>query len=174
MEPTQTSIRVTGEQAFGGEGLVAMAMETTGMLEVLQQAGAIPYAMVGGDIRVLLVTSRDTGRWLIPKGYVEEGYTPAAAAAKEAYEEAGIKGVMDSDIPLGFFTYFKKMKTGENSPASVEVFLLRVEKQCKKWPEKKQRRLAWFSPEEAAQLVKEPGLAALLLRLDEFAQAQRV
>lgn len=150
-----------------------MAMETTCMLEVLQQAGVIPYSIIDGDLRVLLVTSRDTGRWLIPKGYVEDGYTPAAAAAKEAYEEAGIKGVMDSDIPLGFFTYFKRLKTGEDSPANVEVFLLRVEKQCKKWPEKKQRRLAWFTPEDAAQMVQEPGLAQLLLRLEEIAHQQR-
>lgn len=150
-----------------------MAMETTGMLEVLRQAGVIPYSVVNGALRVLLVTSRDTGRWLIPKGYVEEGYTPAAAAAKEAYEEAGIKGVMESDIPLGFFTYFKRLKNGEDSPANVEVFLLRVEKQCKKWPEKKERRLAWFTPEEAAQMVREPGLAQLLMRLDEIAHQER-
>jgi len=143
------------------------------MQDVLQQAGVIPYSVVDDDIFVLLVTSRDTGRWLIPKGYVEEGYTPAAAAAKEAYEEAGIKGVMDSDVPLGFFTYFKRLKCGTDTPASVEVFLLRVEKQCKKWPEKKERRLAWFTPDEAALLVKEPGLAQLLLRLKEITRSER-
>ncbi len=139
------------------------------MQQVLQQAGAIPYSMMDGELRVLLVTSRDTGRWLIPKGYVDAGLTPADAAAKEAYEEAGIKGVMESATPLGFFTYFKKLKSGEDSPASVQVFLLRVEKQCKKWPEMKQRKYAWFSPEEAARLVKEPGLAALLRRIEDIA-----
>jgi 8-oxo-dGTP pyrophosphatase MutT (NUDIX family) len=148
-------------------------METTRMQQVLQQAGAIPYSVIDGDVRVLLVTSRDTGRWLIPKGYVEDGETPATAATKEAYEEAGIKGILESDTPLGFFTYFKRLKSGEDTPASVQVFLLRVEKQCKKWPEKKQRTLAWFSPEEAAELVHEPGLAMLLLRVDEIANYQR-
>jgi 8-oxo-dGTP pyrophosphatase MutT (NUDIX family) len=135
------------------------------MQQVLQQAGVIPYSVVDGEMRVLLVTSRDTGRWLIPKGYVDRGLTPAAAAAKEAYEEAGLKGTMEPEVPLGFFTYFKKLKSGTDAPANVQVFLLRVEKQCKKWPEMKQRKCAWFSPVEAAQLVKEPGLAALLLRL---------
>lgn len=137
------------------------------MQQVLQQAGAIPYSLVDGELRILLVTSRDTGRWLIPKGHVDRGFTPAAAATQEAYEEAGIRGTLDSDLPLGFFTYFKKRKSGADHPASVQVFLLRVEKQCKKWPEMHQRKLAWFSPQEAAQLVKEPGLATLLLRLTE-------
>lgn len=141
--------------------------------QVLRQAGAIPYSLVDGQVRVLMVTSRDTGRWLIPKGYIDDGLTPAATAAKEAYEEAGIKGVLESDMPLGFFTYFKKLKSGEDRPASVQVFLLRVEKQCKKWPEMKQRKLAWFSPEEAAQLVKEPGLATLLRRLEEITSPLR-
>jgi len=146
-----------------------MAMETThSMQQVLQQAGVIPYSVINGAVRILLVTSRDTGRWLIPKGYVEDGYTPADAAVREAFEEAGVEGVMETDTPLGFFTYFKRLKTGENCPASVIVFLLRVEKQCKKYPEKKQRQSAWFTPEEAAKLVKEPGLAELLRRLEDL------
>jgi len=139
------------------------------MEHVLQQAGAIPYSVIDGALRVLLVTSRDTGRWLIPKGYVELGETPAHAATKEAYEEAGIKGVLDSEMPLGFFTYFKRLKSGESVPANVQVFLLRVEKQCKKWPERKERSYAWFSPEEAADLVHEAGLSTLLLRAREIA-----
>jgi len=145
-------------------------METTRMEQVLQQAGVIPYSMVNGTIRVLLVTSRDTGRWLIPKGFVDDGHTPLTAAVKEAFEEAGVEGVTETETPLGFFTYFKRLKTGEDRPTSVIVYLLRVEKQCKKWPEKKQRQSAWFTPEEAAKLVKEPGLAELLLRLENLTQ----
>ncbi|HVI89804.1 MAG TPA: NUDIX hydrolase [Dongiaceae bacterium] len=140
------------------------------MEQVLQQAGVIPYSMVNGTIRVLLVTSRDTGRWLIPKGFVDDGHTPLTAAVKEAFEEAGVEGVTETETPLGFFTYFKRLKTGEDRPTSVIVYLLRVEKQCKKWPEKKQRQSAWFTPEEAAKLVKEPGLAELLLRLENLTQ----
>lgn len=142
----------------------------TRMEQVLQQAGVIPYSVVNGMVRVLLVTSRDTGRWLIPKGFVDDGHTPLKAAIKEAFEEAGVEGVMDTDTPLGFFTYFKRLKTGEDRPASVIVYLLRVEKQCKKWPEKKQRQAAWFTPEEASKLVKEPGLAELLLRLENLTE----
>ncbi len=136
--------------------------------EILRQAGAIPYEIVAGEIRVLLVTSRESGRWLIPKGCVDTGLSPAEAAELEAYEEAGIEGKVASEIPLGFFTYFKKRKSGFNQPATVEVYLLHVEKRCKKWPEMKQRKLGWFSIAEAAELVKEPGLARLLWRLDEI------
>src|SRR5262249_32651877 len=60
--------------------------------DLLHQAGAIPYAIVDGEVRVLLVTSRGSGRWLIPKGNIDPGLTPAEAAAKEAYEEGGIRG----------------------------------------------------------------------------------
>jgi len=147
-----------------------VVMETTHMEQVLQQAGVIPYSLVNGTIRVLLVTSRDTGRWLIPKGFVDDGHTPLAAAVKEAFEEAGVEGVTETETPLGFFTYFKRLKTGEDRPTSVIVYLLRVEKQSKKWPEKKQRQSAWFTPEEAAKLVKEPGLAELLLRLENLTE----
>jgi 8-oxo-dGTP pyrophosphatase MutT (NUDIX family) len=137
------------------------------MRQVLQQAGAIPYSLVDGELRVMLVTSLDTGRWLIPKGHVDPGLTPAEAATIEAYEEAGIRGTLDSDLPLGFFTYFKKYKHRPDSPASVQVFMLRVDEQCAAWPEMTLRQSAWFTPREAAQLVHEPGLATLLRRFAE-------
>jgi len=137
-------------------------------LEVLQQAGVIPFGIVEGELRVLLVTSRESGRWVIPKGYVEPKLTAAESAAKEAYEEAGIEGKLTSETPLGFFTYLKRIRPGESRPASVEVYLLRVAKQCKKWPEMKQRKCGWFSVQEAAELVEEPGLSRLLLRLEEM------
>jgi len=143
-------------------------MEKARMEQVLQQAGVIPYSVINGIVRVLLVTSRDSGRWLIPKGFVDDGYSPLDAAVREAFEEAGVEGITETDTPLGFFTYFKRLKTGEDRPASVIVYLLRVEKQRKKWPEKKHRQCAWFTPEEASKLVREPGLAELLRRLENL------
>jgi 8-oxo-dGTP pyrophosphatase MutT (NUDIX family) len=136
--------------------------------EVLRQAGVIPFEVAEGELRILLVTSRESGRWVIPKGNVEPKLTPAKSAEKEAYEEAGIEGELISETSLGFFTYLKRMRPGESRPASVEVFLLRVAKQCKKWPEMKQRKCGWFSVQEAAELVDEPGLSRLLLRLEEM------
>jgi 8-oxo-dGTP pyrophosphatase MutT (NUDIX family) len=135
---------------------------------ILHQAGVIAYRILGGRVEVLLMTSRDTGRWIIPKGNIAAGVTPAKAAAREAYEEAGIKGKIDSAIPLGFYTYFKKLSSGEARAAAVEVYLLRVDARLKKWPEKGERKLSWVSPEAAAGLVEEPGVVPLLRRLMEF------
>src|SRR5262249_10181601 len=143
-------------------------MVETLMQQVLQQAGAIPISVMDGELRVMLVTSLDTGRWLIPKGHVDPGLTPAAAAAKEAYEEAGIKGEFVSETPLGFYTYFKRLKSGTANPATVEVYLIQVSKQCRKWPEMNRGKFAWFSAAEAAKPGQEPSLARLLMHLDEM------
>lgn len=137
--------------------------------EILHQAGAIAYRIRDGRLEVLLMTSRDSGRWIIPKGNIATGVTPARAAAKEAYEEAGIKGRIDSPIPLGFYTYLKRLASGEARPATVEVYLLRAEAWLKKWPEKGERQLSWLPPAAAAGLVEEPGVVPLLRRLMEFA-----
>src|ERR1700744_2721291 len=101
--------------------------------QILNQAGVIAYRILDGKVRVLLVTSRDTGRWIIPKGNVNSGTTPAKAAAKEAYEEAGVKGNITSPIPFGLYTYFKRLESGKARPARVEVYLLRVGQQLGKW-----------------------------------------
>src|SRR5271163_3796761 len=100
------------------------------------------------------MTSRDTGRWIIPKGNIKAGETPCKAAEKEAYEEAGVKGTITSSIPLGMYTYFKKLESGEARTATVEVYLLRVKERLKKWPEKSERKLSWVSPKEAVRLVE--------------------
>ncbi len=140
------------------------------MTEILRQAGAIPFRYDNNDLRVLLITSRDTGRWVIPKGGVEKGFTAAQAAAQEAYEEAGIRGVL-SALPLGIYTYGKRLRSGIAKPATVEVYALRVEKLLKHWPERAERRLEWMTVAKAAELVEEPGMALLLLRLEEIEAA---
>jgi 8-oxo-dGTP pyrophosphatase MutT (NUDIX family) len=139
---------------------------------ILHQAGAIPYSVVDGEVQVLLVTSRGSGRWLIPKGNIDPGLTPAQAAAKETYEEAGIRGTIATDTPLGFFTAFKTLKSGEEKPVTVEVYALLVDRQLKRWPEARQREARWMSAIDAARSVREPGLAHLLLRLREIMEAE--
>lgn len=134
----------------------------------LHQAGVIAYRVLDGEIQALLITSRDTGRWIIPKGNISAGLTPLKAAEREAYEEAGIKGTFAGSIPLGFYTYFKKLASGEPAAATVEVYLLRVTEQLKKWPEKGERRLSWIPLKEAITLIDEPGVVPLLSRLMEF------
>ena len=135
---------------------------------ILQQAGVIAYRVVDEKIQVLLVTSRETARWIIPRGNITAGSTPAQSAKREALEEAGLKGVIAGSIPLGMYTYFKRQPSGEDRAATVEVFLLRVKEQVKKWPERRQRKCAWVSLAEAVRIIEEPGVVPLLNRLAEF------
>lgn len=110
--------------------------------------------------RVLLITSRDTGRWVMPKGWPIPGLTPQAAAAQEAWEEAGVEGKVAPHC-IGHFTYYKD--TGDRARfCAVAVFAVRVKKLAADFPEKGQRRLKWFRPQKAAEKVAEPELAALL------------
>jgi 8-oxo-dGTP pyrophosphatase MutT (NUDIX family) len=127
---------------------------------ILHQAGVIAYRILDCKVQVLLMTSRDTGRWIIPKGNIDAGATPAKAAENEAYEEAGVKGTITS--------LFKKPEPGEARAATVEVYLLRVKERLKKWPEKGERKLSWVSTKEAVRLIEELGVVPLLLRLMEF------
>ena len=127
----------------------------------------MPYRKNPGGLEVLLITSRGTGRWVIPKGGVKKGFTPAEAAEREAYEEAGIKGALSPD-PLGCFSYNKRLRNGASRPASVEVYAMRVVVELKKWPERAQRRLKWMSIPHAVKLVDEEGMKVLLLRLEQI------
>ena len=136
------------------------------MKPLLQQAGAIPYRFEAGALQVLLITSRGSGRWVIPKGGIEKGFSPSQAAAREAFEEAGVRWCI-SESPLGSFTYSKRLRSGNFIPATVEVYAMRVEKELKNWPERAERRLKWAPVAQAALLVSEPGIARLLLRLQE-------
>ena len=124
------------------------------------QYAALPYRRVGRRVEVLLITSRETKRWVIPKGWPIKGLKPHEAAAREALEEAGVTG-RAKKAPIGSYRYFKRCE-GHFDYCRVDVFLLRVEKQLKTWREKGQRESRWFTFDEAADLVQEPGLVALL------------
>lgn len=134
--------------------------------EPRQQCAAIPFVrQPDGSIQILLVTSRTTKRWLVPKGWIAPSRSPAEAAAKEAAEEAGIIGKIVSDEPTGSYRYEKTLRSGRKVVCQVSVFLLRVERQLLTWPEKNQRRLQWVTPLEAVALVQEPELAEIIERL---------
>ena len=135
---------------------------------ILHQAGVIAYRILDGKVQVLLMTSRNTGRWIIPKGNVTGRSKPLKVAEKEAYEEAGVRGAITSSIPFGLYSYSKKLASGEARAATVEVYLLRMNEQLKKWPEQDERKLSWVSTKEAIGLVEEPGVVPLLQRLTEF------
>lgn len=109
---------------------------------------------------VLLVTSRDTGRWVIPKGWPMPGKKSHAVAEREAYEEAGVKGNVSRE-PLGYYTYHKGMSDGLKLTCRVQVHALEVKELLKDFPEKGTRRLEWVNCEEAAARVQEPELKVL-------------
>jgi 8-oxo-dGTP pyrophosphatase MutT (NUDIX family) len=111
--------------------------------------------------QILLITSLTTRRWIIPKGWLAEGLTPAQAAAREALEEAGVTGKIAPE-PVGQFHYLKERKDGGGMPCRVEVFALEVTGQLDDWPEKGAREMLWLSPQDAAAKVSEPGLRELL------------
>lgn len=126
------------------------------------QFAALPWRDdSGGDIEILLATSRDTKRWVIPKGWPMKGRKPHIAAKIEAMQEAGLSGKIDKTA-LGFYDYEKRLKDNASVSCRVEVFALQVEEQKKRWPEKNQRATRWFPYTLAAGLVDEPQLQALI------------
>ena len=135
--------------------------------DCLTQFGAVCWRMNRGHVQVLLITSRDTGRWVIPKGWPIADKGGAASAAQEAWEEAGVEGQIN-DAALGRFTYDKIMPGQTSFQCSVEVFALRVAKLRANFPERKERRRKWFDAAKAARKVAEPELRQLLLRLPEL------
>lgn len=126
------------------------------------QVAALPYRRKG-DLEILLITSRETRRWVIPKGWPMEDRSPARAAEREAFEEAGLKGEIKSK-PLGAYSYVKQKADGEAVDCRVAVFPMQVRGQAKDWPEKGQRELRWFRAAEAAEAVDEPELRDLIRR----------
>ena len=124
------------------------------------QVAALCWRMHKGEVEVLLITSRETGRWVIPKGWPVAGLTQAVAAAREAWEEAGVQGVV-AETPMGEYLYDKMLRPKSAQRCAVAVFGLKVKAVKDRFPEAKQRRRAWFSALAAAELVAEPDLAAL-------------
>ena len=133
-------------------------------IDARTQYGALCWRMHRGKVEVLLITSRDTGRWVIPKGWPIDGLAPAQTAAREAWEEAGVEGDI-ADQGLGAFDYEKSLGLKGSIPCSVQVFGLRVAELKGKFPERKERRRKWFDFDKAARKVIEPELRALLLAL---------
>jgi len=128
------------------------------------QFAAMPWRIgEGGRRQIMLLTSRETQRWIIPKGWPVKGRKPAEVASQEAYEEAGLIGQIVGKRPLGNFHYQKQLAK-RVLLCEVRVFSFRVDRQLDDWPEKSQRETQWFDAGEAATLVLEDGLAGLISR----------
>ncbi|MCO6422316.1 NUDIX domain-containing protein [Sinorhizobium meliloti] len=131
----------------------------------VHQIGAICYRTNEmGAVEVLLITTRASGRWTIPKGWPIKNLKPHQAAEREAWEEAGVAGKANKRA-LGYFTYLKTLDDGHKTASIVEVFRLKVDELHHKFPERGEREVAWLSPVEAARRVQEPELKGLLMRM---------
>lgn len=129
------------------------------------QYAALPYRIAKGHrAEFVLVTSRETQRWIIPKGWPKNGKLPHRSAAHEAFEEAGVLGIVGRR-PVGSFSYKKRLKSGRSVECEVRVFPLEVTRQKKEWPEKQQRRVKWLSAPKAAARVKDPVLSKIIQRV---------
>ena len=135
------------------------------------QVGALAVRGKAGAYEILLVTSRDTGRWIIPKGWPIKGKKDHEAAAQEAFEEAGVIGRMRKH-PMGAYTYRKGTRDGSEA-IRVMVYVLEVREEVDHWPERKQRSREWVGAVQAAAMVNEPGLSDILARLNAMPDAHR-
>jgi 8-oxo-dGTP pyrophosphatase MutT (NUDIX family) len=129
-----------------------------------RQYAALPFRYEH-NLEILLISSRETHRWVIPKGWPMKGRKPHATAAREALEEAGVVGRIGKQ-PVGSYQYVKRLKNGAPLLCTVDVFPMMVTRQRDRWREMDQRTLQWFPAEEAAVAVEEPELQTLI---DEFA-----
>lgn len=133
--------------------------------ETESQYAALCFRRTGKhDHEVLLITSRDTGRWVIPKGWPMKGKSGSECALREAFEEAGVEG-SPWPLPIGVYAYDKVLTSGVQ-PCIVSVYPVEVDRMRNEFPEKGQRERKWFKPKKAAEKVDEPELRSLLKSFD--------
>jgi 8-oxo-dGTP pyrophosphatase MutT (NUDIX family) len=129
------------------------------------QYAALPYRLNRRSrTEIMLVTSRGTQRWIIPKGWPQRGRAAPDSAAHEAFEEAGVVGSVGRRS-VGSFSYEKRLRNGAVMVCEVRVFPLKVTRQTKQWPEKDQRQVKWLPAKEAAEIVQEDKLSEIIRRL---------
>ena len=138
---------------------------TTSSVERRPQVAALCLRETPEGLRVLLITSRDTGRWIVPKGWPMEGKTGSESAQEEAWEEAGVLSADFETEPLGHFDYDKRMGDGDDIPVQAQVYRALTHQMSDDFPEAGERTRIWVTPEEAARMVEETELQAILRRV---------
>ena len=128
-------------------------------LRIVRQSGVIPYRFSGDTLEVLLVTNRSRSRWLVPKGHLEPCMLPVESALMEAYEEAGVLGMVE-EHPIGSFAYFNGAVERR-----VELYPMRVTEVLGVWPEMTERSRQWTTADRAAGMVFQPDLQRCILEL---------
>ncbi|MEL7280579.1 MAG: NUDIX hydrolase [Pseudomonadota bacterium] len=144
---------------------VPIVLNDRGKTDVRTQFGALCYRVIDDKVKVLMITSRGTGRWIIPKGWPADGKTPIESALTEAWEEAGVKGRVTGDC-LGLFSYQKNVDDADELPCVAMVYPVKVKTLAANYPEKGERRRRWMTLKRAAEKVNEPELARILKSFD--------
>lgn len=152
-----------------GCGLLGGIVKRVEETETRQVAALPVYVTPEGRVRVGLVTSRETRRWIVPKGWPMEGLRDDEAAGIEAKEEAGLRGKMLRE-PIGTYHYWQRTRTHFRYVA-VTTFVMQVREQKKKWKEKAQREFEWVTLVEAVDRLQEGELASLVAGLPQNAAA---
>ena len=127
---------------------------------VRDQIAVLPWRIDKGKVEVCIITSRETGRWIVPKGWPMKGHSRPGAARIEAWEEAGLIGRV-SERPLGQFRYDKRMPDGA-VPVLATLYAMRVKRSVGRYPERRQRRRQWLSPKKAAERLDDADLARIV------------
>lgn len=130
------------------------------------QVAALCLRQTAAAPEVLLVKTLRTGGWVIPKGWPMRGKTLSEAAAREAWEEAGVTGEIDTK-PIGGFTYTKIRKSGFPVQCRAQVFLMHMTDIAKDYPEATKRTRKWTRLDKAAAMVRDAELAEILLKLEK-------
>lgn len=128
----------------------------------LQTAALCYRRAADGGVEVLLATSLSTRRWILPKGWPMDDLDLAGTARMEAWEEAGVVVRDGPGAEVGTYLYEKRLGGGQTVTCEVKVFAFEAERIESEYPEAGEREIDWFPPAEAAQMVEEPGLAAIL------------
>lgn len=126
------------------------------------QVAALCYRKVANGKEVLLITSRDTGRWILPKGWPIAGKDTRGAAMQEAWEEAGVKQGQIANDAVGTFDYKKRLEGGSQAPCRAQVFPVEVKEMSNDFPERGERKRKWVTTTDAAEMVAEPELQDIL------------
>jgi 8-oxo-dGTP pyrophosphatase MutT (NUDIX family) len=150
----------------GKQNWLFKAMRAFSTRNQLVQVAALAWRLRDGEVQVCLVTSRSTGRWILPKGWPEKDLSHAEAAAREAWEEAGLKGKAGPE-PCGEYEALKGVGEDLTVPVRLKVFLLAEPTQSKDFPEKGQRKVKWLSLDKAVARADEDGLCKLIRSLDK-------
>ena len=138
-------------------------LESNDVAEVLPvtQVAALCHRKGKKGREALLVTS-SRGRWILPKGWPIDGLTDAEAALQEAWEEAGVRKGAVTDKPVAKFKGRKRFDGGEEKPARVKVYAVKVLETARKYPERKRRDRRWVSLSKAAKLLDDNGFRKAL------------